>query len=189
MNPALDDEVADHAETNQRVYAGRREDERQFGKAAKGCVGQRAGGDQHQAPMELGLPAPVDSERKGHGEADKVHHLDNEESRGVEWVLLLDGEPSHAGRGQNAEDNNGDGESDTEPAEPAMHADVVGADQRGLHNEEHNPSGEHNGVDVQDKGRERLAFALAGLLAIMYGYEQILRGTPTYTNWQYLAAC
>ena len=105
--------------------------------------------------MELELPPPVDSERKGHGEAGEVQHLDNRESRGVEWVLLLDGEPNYADRGPSADDNNGDGESDTEPAEPAMQADVAGADQRGLHNEEHNPCGEHDGVDVQDKRWER----------------------------------
>ncbi len=155
VNPALDNEVADHAETNQRVHAGRRVDERQLGKAAKGCVQQRARGDQHQAPMEFGLLAPVDSECEGHGEAAQVHHLDNGESRGVEWVLLLDGEPDYADGGPSADGNNGDGESDAEPAEPAMQPDVVGADQRGLHNEEQNPSGEHNGVDVQDKRRER----------------------------------
>jgi hypothetical protein len=97
VNPAIDDEVADHAETDQRVYAGRREDERQCGKAAKGCIEQRAGGDQHQAPMKLGPLAPVDGERKGHGEAGKVHHLDNQESRRVEGVLLL--EPGHADGG------------------------------------------------------------------------------------------
>jgi hypothetical protein len=68
---------------------------------------------------------------------------------------LIDGEPGHADGGPSAEDNNGDGERDAEPAQPAVHLDVVGADQRGLHNEEHNPSGEHDGVDVQDKGRER----------------------------------
>ena len=88
VNPAIDDEVADHAETDQRVYAGRREDERQCGKAAKGCIEQRAGGDQHQAPMKLGPLAPVDGERKGQGEAGKVHHLDNEESRRVERGLF-----------------------------------------------------------------------------------------------------
>jgi hypothetical protein len=71
VDAAIDDEVADDAETNQRVYAGRREDERQVGEAAEGCVGQGAGGDQHQAPMELGLRAPVDSEGKGHGEGGK----------------------------------------------------------------------------------------------------------------------
>jgi len=105
--------------------------------------------------MELGLLAPVDSECKGHGEAGKVHYLDDGESRGVEWVVLLNGEANHAGGGPSADDNNGDGESDTEPAEAAMQADVVRADQRGLHDEEHNPSGEHNGVDVQDKGWKR----------------------------------
>src|SRR5580704_790234 len=105
--------------------------------------------------MELGFLTPVDSQRKGHGETAKVQRLDNEEGRGVEWVFLLDGEPSYAGGGENADDNNSGSESNTEPSELAMHTDVVGADQRGLDNEEHNPTGEHNGVDVQDKGRER----------------------------------
>ena len=31
--------------------------------------------------------------------------------------------------------------------------------------------------------KDRLAFALAGLLVIGYGYGQILRGTPIYENW------
>src|SRR6202050_1981193 len=62
---------------------------------------------------------------------------------------------TQAGGGPSADDNNGDADSDTEPAEAAMQADVVRADQRGLHDEEHNPSGEHNGVDVQDKGWKR----------------------------------
>src|ERR1700691_2486166 len=105
--------------------------------------------------MKLGLLAPVYRERERHGEAGNVHYLDKEESCGVEWVLLLDREPSHASGGQSADDNDDNGESDTEPTEPAMHADIVGADQRGLHNEEHDPSGEHNCVDVQDDGRER----------------------------------
>jgi len=155
VNLVLDDEIADHAETNQRIHAGWGEDKRQFGKAAKGCVEQCAGRNQHQAPMELGLLAPVDSESKGYGEAGKVHDLDNRESRGVEWVLLFDGKPNYADGGPRADDNNSGSEPDTEPAELAMHADVVGADQRGLHNEEHNPSGEHNCVDVKDKGWER----------------------------------
>jgi len=81
--------------------------------------------------------------------------LDNGESRGVEWILLLDGESSDADGGPSADDNNGDGKSDTEPAQPAMQADVVGADERGLHNEEHNPPREHKRVNVQDKGWER----------------------------------
>jgi hypothetical protein len=97
----------------------------------------------------------VEGERKGHGEAGKVQHLDDKKSRRVEWVLLL--ESGHADGGPSADDNDGDGESDAEPAEPAMQVDVAGADQYGLHNEEHNPCGEHNGVDVQDKGRERRA--------------------------------
>ena len=79
-------------------------------------------------------------------------NLDNGESRGVEWVFLLDGEPSNADGGPSADDNNGDGESDAEPAQPAMQADIVGADQRGLHNEEHNPCGEHNGMYGQRVG-------------------------------------
>ena len=29
---------------------------------------------------------------------------------------------------------------------------------------------------------ERAAFAMAGIVAIIYGYGQILRGTPIYTN-------
>jgi hypothetical protein len=31
---------------------------------------------------------------------------------------------------------------------------------------------------------ERLAFAMAGFFALAYGYGQILRGGPIYTNWQ-----
>jgi hypothetical protein len=34
-----------------------------------------------------------------------------------------------------------------------------------------------------DRG-ERLGFALAGFLAIIYGYGQILRGASIYTNWR-----
>ena len=34
-----------------------------------------------------------------------------------------------------------------------------------------------------DRG-ERAAFAVAGVVAIIYGYGQILRGTPIYTNWR-----
>src|SRR5580658_3493316 len=105
--------------------------------------------------MKLGLLAPVYRERKRYGKAGNVHYLDNEEGRGVEWVLLLDREPSHAGGSQSADDNDGDSEPDAEPTEPAVHSYIVGADQRGLHDEEHNPSGEHNCVDVQDDGRER----------------------------------
>jgi hypothetical protein len=32
--------------------------------------------------------------------------------------------------------------------------------------------------------RERLAFALAGLFTVAYGYGQILRGKSIYTNWR-----
>jgi hypothetical protein len=35
VNPAIDDEVADHAETDQRVYAGRRETSGNAGKRPK----------------------------------------------------------------------------------------------------------------------------------------------------------
>ena len=42
VNPAVDDEVADHTEENQRVYASRRPKQRQPRNAAKGFVGQRA---------------------------------------------------------------------------------------------------------------------------------------------------
>jgi len=155
VNPALDDEIANHAEKNQRVHASWRKDERQCGKTAKGRVEERAGSDQHQASMELRLPAPINGEGKGHGEAGNIHRLDNGEGRGVEWVVLLDGEPYYADGGPGADDDNKDGQSNTEPAKPTMQADVVGAHQRGLHNEEHNPRGEHNRVDVQDKGWER----------------------------------
>jgi hypothetical protein len=34
-----------------------------------------------------------------------------------------------------------------------------------------------------DRG-ERAAFAVAGVVAIIYGCGQILRGAPIYTNWQ-----
>jgi|HubBroStandDraft_2_1064218.scaffolds.fasta_scaffold15200_6 hypothetical protein len=31
---------------------------------------------------------------------------------------------------------------------------------------------------------ERLPFAVVGIIIIVYGYGQILRGKPLYTNWQ-----
>jgi hypothetical protein len=31
---------------------------------------------------------------------------------------------------------------------------------------------------------ERLTFALVGIFAVVYGYGQILRGKPIYTNWR-----
>ena len=31
---------------------------------------------------------------------------------------------------------------------------------------------------------ERLAFAVAGVFTVAYGYGQILRGKPIYTNWR-----
>jgi len=31
---------------------------------------------------------------------------------------------------------------------------------------------------------ERLPFAVLGALAVIYGYGQILRGKPIYTNWR-----
>ena len=31
---------------------------------------------------------------------------------------------------------------------------------------------------------ERLPFAVAGVLTVVYGYGQILRGEPIYTNWR-----
>jgi hypothetical protein len=30
---------------------------------------------------------------------------------------------------------------------------------------------------------DRVAFAVAGVLAIVYGYEEILRSSPIYTTW------
>src|SRR5580658_8029873 len=98
--------------------------------------------------MELRLLAPEDRERKWRGEAGNVQHLDNSESRRVEWVFLLDRELDNAYGGPGANDDDGDGESDTEPSEPAVHADIVRANQRGLQNEKQHPCGEHNGVDV-----------------------------------------
>ncbi len=119
--------------------------------------------------MELRLFAPEDGEAETDGEGEHVEEGDDQE-RGCSRLVKTDGvEARHNdGRG-NAKENHEGAERGAEPAQGAVPAHMVGADQRGLKNEEHNPARKSSGVDPEKDGARRR------------GVEQVLVDSVTET--------
>ncbi len=69
------------AEENQEVDAGIKKivGEQALWKTAERRSGERTGGSEHQAAMELRFFAPVDRQREGAGEADHIEERNHQE--------------------------------------------------------------------------------------------------------------
>jgi hypothetical protein len=120
--------------------------------AAESCIGQHAGGNEDEKAMELGLFAPEDGKAETDGEGEHVEERDNQKRVRTGLVEPNGIEASHDdGRG-NAQENHDGPDRGAEPAQEAMPAHMMGADQRGLKNEEHNPSGKGGRMDPEGEG-------------------------------------
>lgn len=160
MDTPVDDQVACYAEKNQEVHAGIKDDRRQEMRreTTKGRGGERTGGHQEQAAVELRLFSPIDRQGKRDGEGGDVIQGNDEKGLRVGRVQLEHVETRHGDGGRDAEHRNGHAERDAEPADPAMPPHVVGSDQRGLEDEEEHPPGEDGGMKIKNKraGQRRM---------------------------------
>jgi hypothetical protein len=118
--------------------------------------GQRAGGDQQEAAVELGLVAPVDCKGKRDGEGGQVEEGGAEKRGGAGQIGIAQVEAPHGDGGDGSDDEDGDAEGDAEPAESPMDTHVADADQRGLEDVEDHPGGKDDGMDRE---KERLGMA------------------------------
>ena len=66
MDAAADDEIAQDTEENQKVNAQvkPRPGVQDGRETNEGCSGERAGRDQHEAAVKIGIRSPVDSQGK-----------------------------------------------------------------------------------------------------------------------------
>jgi len=126
-----------------------------MGKAAKGRGSERARCDQHQAAMELRLLAPINGQREWDDERGDVPQRNDQESIAIRKAVMREVEACHHDGSRDAYDGNRGAQSSAEPADLAMHANIVGAHERGLQNEEEQPSSENNGVKIKDKRARR----------------------------------
>ncbi len=101
-------------------------------ETAKGRGGERTGGEQEQAAMELRLLSPTDGQREGDGEGDDVKERNDEKRLRVGRVELEYFETRHGDGGGDTQHGNRRAERDTEPASPAMQRHIARSDQRGL---------------------------------------------------------
>ena len=102
--------------------------------------------------MELRLFAPEDGEAEADAEGEHVE--EGFDQKGVRAGLVETDrvEARHDdGRG-NTERNHDGAERCAEPAQGAVHAHMMGADQCGLKNKGHNPAGECGRVDPEEEG-------------------------------------
>jgi len=113
----------------------------------EGGCGERAGGDQHEAAVELGLGAPVDSQGKGDGKGCYVQKGGPEQGRPAGEIGIEQVEAPHSDGGDGADYGDGNAEHDAEPPKRAMYADVAGADQGGLDDIQDHPGGEDADMD------------------------------------------
>ena len=157
VDTAIDDEVAEDAEEDQEVDPAGRENERRMRKAGPGGVGEDGGGDEDEPAVKLRAAAPEDCERKERREEHQIHQLNDHEcgDARVRMRIQAEMEAVHAACSEEADCDERDGQRHSKPAERAMDADVVGAHQRGLQDEEEQPSGKNDGVDGKDEGRDR----------------------------------
>ena len=137
----------DHAEPRHR---GRRIHERE-GPAADPGLDEGDGGEDHIPLMTLG-PAPIED---GEGDEDREQ---NDQVEGYDQELErrhrdVD-EPARACRGDQrshrSEDDHDDSECGTDPAESAMHIHASSRHERRLRQQQQEPGGEGDAVDVED---------------------------------------
>src|SRR5579862_916773 len=102
--------------------------------------------------MKIGLGSPVNREGKTPAEKDHVVERDREKRVDARLMKPVDIEAGH-------DDGNGDTEHDhpraecgTEPADEAMDAHVMGADQCGLRDEKDYPTRKSRGVNPEKQG-------------------------------------
>lgn len=100
--------------------------------------------------MKLGFFTPIDRQCKGDREGGHVAELDSKKRRCSHHVEVANVEAVHSEGGGEAEDWNHNPEGDAEPTDGAMNAYVVGADQCGLQDEEEDPAGENDSVELEN---------------------------------------
>jgi hypothetical protein len=151
VDAAVDEDVAEEAEGDDGVDADVEEvvgDE--IRDAAKGGADEAAGGDEEDGAVERGLAPPEDA--KGEPDGEDGHVAEGDELEGVGTGFFEDGNVKVAeddGRDA-AERDHGDADARDEPAERAVDADVVRADEGGLQEEEQQPGREGGCVEPQD---------------------------------------
>jgi hypothetical protein len=139
VDAAVHEKIARDAEKDHTVQTPKHEVVvEQIVDPAEGCIEQPAGCNEDEPAMKLGLPAPVDGEAETDGKGGHVKERD-EQKRVRARQVQLDGieAPHHDGRCR-AEENHAGPERGAEPAQRAVPAHTVRADQRGLENEENN---------------------------------------------------
>src|SRR2546426_12396253 len=105
-------------------------------ETTKGRGGERTGGDQEQAAMELRLSSPINCQREGDGEGDDVKERDDEKRLSIGRVEVEYFETCHGDGGGDTQHRHRNAERDAEPAGPAMQPYIVRSYQRGLQDKE-----------------------------------------------------
>src|SRR5579863_3054191 len=102
--------------------------------------------------MEFGPLSPIDGKHNECGEGDHAVKRDRQESVGVGHVELYRVESRHDDGDGNAQRNHYRGEAGSEPADRAMPAHFVYADQRRLGDEKDHPTREYGAVNPEQEG-------------------------------------
>lgn len=122
--------------------------------AGDGGNQESGGGDNDEAVMGGGIEACAKCEKDEDGKAEHVRDGNDVESLRIETGADV-GSGERVGGGQNADEDHETGEKETGDAEAAVNVHTARGDERGLHDEQENPSGKDGAVDVNAQVGQR----------------------------------